>query len=74
MGRLILIKSILKSILVYWTFLVNVPKFILDRITHKCFTFLGIGKKDKMGTTYKLGKIRTTIFDGGMGFDEPFQF
>ena len=74
MGRLILIKYILKRILVYWTFLADVPKFILYRFTHKCFAFLWIGKRDKMGTTYKLGKIGTTIFDGRMGFDEPFQF
>jgi hypothetical protein len=39
-GRLVLIKSILQGIQVYWTSIEKVPKGILTKIWKKCFQFL----------------------------------
>ena len=44
-GRLILIKSILKSILVYWLSLDWVPKSILNKLREIYFSFLLLGNK-----------------------------
>jgi hypothetical protein len=46
-GRLVLIKSILESIPVYWMSLPHIPKGILNKIKRKCSHFLWIGKQEK---------------------------
>jgi len=49
-GRLVLVKVVLKSILVYWMSLKWIPKGILDKIRQQCFRFIWFGevRKKKM--------------------------
>ena len=44
-GRLILLKSVLQSILVYWASIAYIPKGILTKIRKLCFSFLWITSK-----------------------------
>lgn len=46
-GRLVLVKSVLEAIPVYWMFLSWIPKGILERVRRICFRFLWSGKKDE---------------------------
>ena len=46
-GRLVLIKSILESILVYWASLSWIPKGILAKIRRICFSYLWRGIKNR---------------------------
>jgi hypothetical protein len=45
-GRLILVKSVLEAISVYWMSLAWIPKGILGKVRHTCFRFLWVGTKD----------------------------
>ena len=45
--RLILLKSVLKSILVYWFSLAHVLKRILEKIRRRCFSFSWLDKKKR---------------------------
>jgi hypothetical protein len=38
-GRLVLVKYVLESILVYWLSIAHVPKGILDQMRKKCYSF-----------------------------------
>jgi hypothetical protein len=44
-GHLVLLKSILESILVYWNSIATIPKGVLDKIRRLCFRFLWVGQK-----------------------------
>jgi hypothetical protein len=46
-GRLVLIKSVLEAIPVYWMSLAWIPKGTLDKMRKLCFTYLWQGNKDK---------------------------
>jgi hypothetical protein len=46
-GRLVLVKSVLEIIIVYWLSLDHVMKNILNKIQKWCFSFLWYGKKLK---------------------------
>jgi hypothetical protein len=46
-GRLVLVKSVLEAILVYWMSLAWIPKGILEKMRKLCFTYLWQGNKDK---------------------------
>jgi hypothetical protein len=46
---LVLLKSVLQSILVYWTSIAKVPKGILTKIQKKCFQFLWSGSRNRDG-------------------------
>lgn len=48
-GRLVLIKSVLCSILVYWATIAKIPKGILTQIRKACFKFLWSGKNKEEG-------------------------
>jgi hypothetical protein len=48
-GRLVLVKSILESIHVYWLSIAHIPKGILDKIRRKCFNFLWSGRRLEEG-------------------------
>ena len=41
-----LVKSMMENIPVYWISLAKIPKFILDKIRRKKFSFLWVGKKE----------------------------
>jgi hypothetical protein len=45
-GRLVLVKSVLEAILVYWISLAWVPKGTLEKIRRICFKFLWAGQKE----------------------------
>jgi hypothetical protein len=55
-GRLVLIKSILEAIPVYWHLLAHIPKGILDRIKKVCFNYLWKGNCDYKGSHLKTGR------------------
>ena len=46
-GRLVLIKSVLLAIPIYWKNLTWVPKGILSKIKHLCSRFLWVGSKEE---------------------------
>lgn len=48
-GKLVLVKSVLESILVYQMSIAQVPKGILNKIRKKCFNLLWTGKRAKKG-------------------------
>lgn len=45
--RLVLVKSMLESIPVYWMSIAHIPKGILHEVRKKLFSFLRSGRKDK---------------------------
>jgi hypothetical protein len=45
-GRLVLVKSVLESIMVYWNSIVVIPKGVLDKIQRVCSRFLWFGHKE----------------------------
>jgi hypothetical protein len=47
-GRLVLVKSVLEAILVYWMSLAWIPKGILERIRKLCSKFLWAGNQEKV--------------------------
>jgi hypothetical protein len=62
-GRLVLIKSVLEAIPVYWMSLAWIPKGTLDKMRKLCFTYLWQGNKDKKKFT--LGKMGTDCYSEG---------
>jgi hypothetical protein len=67
-GRLVLVKSVLESILVYWLSIAHIPKSIIERIHRKCSSFLWIGSKEKDGIPLvKWSRIATLKEFGGWG-------
>jgi hypothetical protein len=48
-GRLVLVKSVLESVLVYWFSISHIPKGILDKMRRKCFRSVWMGKRKAEG-------------------------
>ena len=48
-GRLILLKSVLQSIPIYWASIAYIPKGILTKIRKLCFSFLWTASKQTEG-------------------------
>jgi hypothetical protein len=74
-GRVILVKSVLESIPVYWLSLANIPKCTLNNIRRRMFNFLWTGNKLKEGVHLiswkKLAKPKKV---GGWGIKNIFIF
>ena len=74
-GRLVLIKSILEDILVYWHLLDHIPNGILDRIRKVYFNYLWKGSCDYKGSHLKNWKVISLPKDqGGCGIKKNFLF
>ena len=74
-GSLILIKSILENIPIYWMTLAKIPKSILDKIWQKCFAFLWSGNNQKLN--YRLANwelISRPKIHGGWGINHIYDF
>ena len=55
-GKLILIKSVLEAILVFWMHF-WIPLGIIERIRKSCFQFLWAGKSDSTGLPWASWKV-----------------
>jgi hypothetical protein len=74
-GRLVLLKSMFESILIYWLSLAHVPKGILDRIRKRCFSFLWSSQKQKEGILFfKWSLLAKPKERGGWGLKNIFWF
>jgi len=74
-GRLVLVKSVLEAIPVYWMSLAWIPKGILESIRRICFRFLWSGKKDDQVTPWVSWKrIAIPKGLGGWGLKNIFLF
>jgi len=74
-GRLVLVKSVLEAIPVYWMSLVWIPKGILESYRKACFRFLWSGKKESQVTPWvKWEKIARPKEKGGWGLKNIFLF
>jgi hypothetical protein len=70
-GRLVLIKSVLEAIPVYWHTLAHIPKGILEKIKKFCFNFLWQGSSDYKGNhLVKWQRIASPKSLGGLGDEE----
>jgi hypothetical protein len=67
-GRMVLVKSVLESIHVYWLSIAHIPKTIIERIHRKCSNFLWTCSKEKEGIPiFKWSRISTLKEFGGWG-------
>jgi len=74
-GRLVLVKSVLEAIPVYWMSLAWIPKGILEIIRRICFKFLWSGKKEDQTTPWvNWKKIAVPKGLGGWGLKNIFLF
>jgi len=74
-GRLVLVKSVLEAIPVYWMSLSWIPKGILEKIRRLCFRFLWSGKKVEEVTPWaRWKKIAISKGLGGWGLKNIFLF
>jgi len=74
-GRLVLVKSVLEAIPVYWMSLAWIPKGTLESIRRICFRFLWSGKKDEQVTPWvKWKRIAVPKGLGGWGLKNIFLF
>ena len=73
--RLVLVKSVLEAIPVYWMSLSWIPKGILEKIRRLCFRYLWSGKKEEQVTPW-VGwkKIAIPKGLGGWGLKNIFHF
>jgi hypothetical protein len=74
-GHLILVKSVLEEILVYWMSLAWIPKGILENIINLCFKFLLAGSQEKVvlpWVKWYLLAIPKSL--GGWGLKNIFMF
>jgi hypothetical protein len=73
--RLILVKSILEAILVYWMSLAWIPKGILERIKKICSKFMWVGTKDKQVIPWvRWSTLAIPKVLGGWGLKNIFLF
>jgi hypothetical protein len=73
--RLVLLKSVIESILVYWTSLSWVPKGILHKISQKYLHFLWVGKEDSKSLVLaSKNHISKPKGNGGWGLKNIFTF
>jgi len=74
-GRLVLVKSVLEAIPVYWMSLSWIPKGVLSSYRRLCFQFLWSGKKDAQVTPWvKWETIARPKDRGGWGLKNIFLF
>jgi hypothetical protein len=74
-GRLVLVKSVLESILVYWSSIAHVPKGILDRMRKCCYSFLWTGRRAQEGIPLvKWERIARLKALGGWGIKKLYVF
>jgi len=74
-GRLVLVKSVLEAIPVYWMSLSWIPKGILESYRKVCFRFLWSGKKESQVTPWvRWEKIAQPKEKGGWGLKNIFLF
>jgi hypothetical protein len=74
-GRLVLLKSVIEVILVYWTSLAWVPKGVLHKISQKSLHFLWAGKEDSQPLVLASKKhISKPKGNGGWGLKDIFTF
>jgi len=74
-GRLVLVKSVLEAIPVYWMSLAWIPKGTLESIRRICFRFLWSGKKEDQTTPWVNWKrIAVPKGLGGWGLKNIFLF
>jgi len=74
-GRLVLVKSVLEAIPVYWMSVAWIPKGTLEAYRRLCFRFLWSGKKDTQVTPWvKWEKIARPKEGGGWGLKNIFIF
>ena len=74
-GRLVLVKSVLEAIPVYWMTLAQIPKGILEKARRICFRFLWRGKQEAQVTPWvRWGKIAVPKGFGGWGLKKNFLF
>lgn len=74
-GRLVLVKSVLEAILVYWMYIDWIPKGILEKIRHIYFTFMWQGSKEIHSRPWvKWEKIAIPKALGGLGLKNIFRF
>jgi hypothetical protein len=67
-GRLVLVKSVLEAIPVFWHTLAHIPKGVLERIRKCCFNFLWKGSSEYKGSHLARWKlIATPKSQGGLG-------
>jgi hypothetical protein len=74
-GRLILVKTVLEAIPVYWVSLAWVPKGILEKIRRLCFRFLWVGQKESFVMPWiKWETLATPKLLGGWGLKNIHNF
>ena len=75
MGRLVLVKSVLEAIPVYWMPLSWIPKGIMEAARRTCFRFLWSGKKEDQVAPW-VGWKRIAVPKGldGWGLKNIFLF
>lgn len=73
-GRLVLVKSVLESILVYWLSLVHVPKSIFEGIRKSCASFLWLGKRKTGFHLAKWSMLLKSKSFGGQGLKDIRNF
>jgi len=74
-GRLVLVKSVLEAIPVYWMSLSWIPKGVIEAYRRLCFKFLWSGKKDSQVTPWVKWEILARPKDrGGWGLKNIFLF
>jgi len=74
-GRLVLVKSVLEAIPVYWMSLSWIPKGTLEAYRRLCFRFLWSGRKDTHVTPWvKWERIARPKEEGGWGLKNIFFF
>jgi hypothetical protein len=72
---LVLIKSLLEAIPIYWQTLAHIPKGILEKIRKFCFNFLWQGSNDYKGNhLVKWQRIATLKSPRGWGMKNIYLF
>lgn len=74
-GSLVLVKSVLEAMSVYWMGLTWIPRGILDKIKNICFTFLWDGLQDKKVLSWvRWEHLALPKYLGGWGLKNIYNF
>ena len=74
-GRLVLLKAVLQSILVYWATITYIPKGILQKLRKKFFSFLWSANRHSEGIPLARWKLLACPKHlGWWGIKKPFLF
>ena len=74
-GRMVLLKPVLQSILVYWATIAYIPKGILQKLRKKLFSFLWSANRHSEGVPLAKWQMLACPKDlGGWGIKNPFLF